>query len=42
MVAAVLPAWLSYFFAINHHDLHAAVAYCLGVVLCAVGLAIAF
>ena len=31
-VISLLPAWLSYFFANHHHDLHAAVAYCLGVV----------
>ena len=41
MVVAVLPSWLSYFFANHDHDLHAAVAYCLGVALCVVGLAIA-
>jgi Kef-type K+ transport system membrane component KefB len=40
-VIAVLPAWLSYFFANHDHDLHAAVAYCLGVALCVVGLLVA-
>ncbi len=41
MVIAVLPAWLSSFFANHGHDLHSAVAYCLGVGLCAVGLVVA-
>jgi cytochrome b561 len=40
MVIAVLPAWLSYFFANHGPDLHRAVAYCLGVALCSAGLAI--
>ncbi len=41
IVIAVLPAWLSYFYANHGHALHSAVAYCLGVGLCAVGLVIA-
>ena len=42
MVIAVLPAWLSPFFAKHRHDLHLAVAYWLGLALCTAGLVIIF